>query len=67
MIDKDQQRADFEAFAQAHFAEFGQVPDLTRARLQSLNYNDPDVNSMWWGWQAGQEALLVRREDRRNE
>jgi hypothetical protein len=35
-----QRRADFEAWATDHYAEFGAVPNFTRSTKQSHNYTD---------------------------
>lgn len=59
----EDQRIKFEAWATEHFAQFGQQPNLARAAMQPHNYCDVMVNSLWWGWQAGQDAMS--RPDRR--
>uniref|UniRef100_UPI00333F02DA hypothetical protein n=1 Tax=Castellaniella defragrans TaxID=75697 RepID=UPI00333F02DA len=59
---KETQRADFEAFAVDHYRQFGHRPNLTRSEKQPHNYVDANVNALWWGWQAGQDALLARIE-----
>lgn len=56
---KTQQRADFEVHIKQQYAEFEQNPDLSRARTPE-NYKDTNINAQWWGWQAGQDALMAR-------
>jgi len=53
----EDQRTKFEAWATEHFAQFDQQPNLGRATKQPHNYHDIMVNAMWWGWQAGQDAM----------
>lgn len=54
------QRKEFEAWVADHYAQFGQKPNLAPAAGQAHNYADMNINSLWWGWQAGQAAMLAR-------
>ncbi|WP_025139048.1 hypothetical protein [Achromobacter sp. DH1f] len=54
------QRKEFETWAADHYAQFGQKPNLAPTARQPHNYADMNVNSLWWGWQAGQAAMLAR-------
>ena len=57
---KAHQRTDFEVFIRQHSVDMGVSLSLDRSNTQPHNYADIMVNSMWWGWQAGQTALLLR-------
>lgn len=62
IMDKNTQRADFEAWVTEHYARFGEAANLARSTKQPHNYAAANVNALWWGWQAGQDALMQRLE-----